>query len=274
MHESDNQIDVSGNNIKNINRIHINKKRLKVLVCILVILSLTVFVYAKFIAEYMASSNVPSGVSADYYMDVIWDNKNDSDSANDDDEAIRLSQMLDLEELNPGDKQLITFAVRNGHVKERDQDNQAVLQISDIDLNYTIEIIHTQNLPLIYNLYEYVGEDNGDTVGENGEKSKYRKITGVLENSIFSNSTNKYENKGVREIYKKGFLDEDAQFNDSGSDFILKRKRTFSKTENDITIRNYLLEIEWPKEENKNPDGVKYSNEVELVYLVVNGTQK
>lgn len=231
--------------------------------CVLLVLGISIAIFAKYIQDYSATSSVPNNVIADFYMDVVV-------QKGDDNNYVQLEQEIDLQEINPGEQQGFTFIVRNGTKK----DNSFL--ISDVDVEYTIQIIHTQNLPLNYSLYEYVGNGNGDF----GTNNSYKLITQNSDNGYSrypQNVTNRYENVGIYEKYTKGYYNKNQLLIDTSESlqpFFLKRDRKYLLNSESITMRKYYLLIDWLVDGNPQYDrNVSYSNEVDLVYVVVKGTQ-
>lgn len=202
----------------------------------LIVISLVVISFSNAYAKYVKRIEVDApidGFVAQYAMEVISDDGSD----------VRLSEKLELENINPGEFQVIPFVVRNA------QKNEDGYIISDVDMIYDISIYHTQNLPLTYELYQYMGIDSqGDPIYELLVEYKTED----------TNSENDYYNSGEIQIYTR-----DSKRN------ILELK---SKT-GEITQEKFRLVISWNNIGQISNDN-NFVHEVDMAYLVVNGAQK
>lgn len=220
-------------------KLNIKQRRRIFAMFVLAVFLISIIAYAKYIKDYALRAPIPNN-TADYYMDVVWDEEGA--------EPIKLSEKLNLEEINPGQTQNITFMVRNGNDEK----------VSDVDLNFSIELIYTENLPLEYTLYEYVGEGQGETTSEG--ISPYKKINtfNFKDSNLNGSEHNAHDNTGFRKIYKVGA---------NGDRFELEALHNGT-----ISGKKFLLTINWDNSQGNNED--KYSKEVDLAYIVVNASQK
>ena len=165
-----------------------------------------------------------------------------------------LSKKLALYEINPGEKgkQILTFKVRNA--KKDDEDNNKYI-ISDMDILYSIDVIHTENLPLEYRLYELTGVD------EDGNQ-QYKKLD--EETYVDKDPNNNTSNTGIKHIYSKAADDSDMELES-------KSIRNSTAIE-DVTNDYYKLEIEWNTEDEGNHNNEL--REVDMVYLVIRASQE
>ena len=188
--------------------------------------------YAKYIKRVEVDAPI-DGFIARYNMEVVCD----------DETQVRLSEKLELENINPGEFQVIPFIVRNAEKKGDDY------SISDVDMIYSIELYHTENLPLTYELYQYTGIDSdGNPV--------YKLLTDYIVTD--TNESSNYHNFGEIYTYK---------------DDIDNKTLELAAKPGEITQHKYKLVITW-KNDGKIQIDNKYVHEVDMAYLVVNGTQK
>lgn len=128
------------------------------------------------------------------------------------------------------------------------------IRISDVNIDYSISLLHTNNLPLEYKLY---------SVDKNDVKTEIQSNNSGTENGAESQApdlggTNAAEINTPTEI-KFG--------SDSNYLFTLDTK---NKDSDGITYDKYILEVKWDKAKNDNG----YIKEVDLIYMVVNAVQK
>ena len=188
--------------------------------------------YAKYIKRVEVDAPI-DGFIARYNMEVVCD----------DETQVRLSEKLELENINPGEFQVIPFIVRNAEKKGDDY------SISDVDMIYSIELYHTENLPLTYELYQYTGIDSdGNPI--------YKLLTDYIVTD--TNESSNYHNFGEIYTYK---------------DDINNKTLELAAKPGEITQHKYKLVITW-KNDGKIQIDNKYVHEVDMAYLVVNGTQK
>ena len=190
-------------------------------------------IYAKYIKKIEVDAPIVDYM-AEYQMEVI----------SDDGTEVKLKEKLKLANINPGEFQVIPFIVRNAAKK----DGNGYL-ISDVDMVYSIEIAHTENLPLKYELYEYLGSDNdGNPIYE------------LLDDYtiIDTNGDNNYQNTSEKQVYYT---------NSVNNQFELEA------TTGVISQTKFRLVVTWDNTSNVQIDN-KYVREVDLAYIVVNGAQK
>ena len=188
--------------------------------------------YAKYIKRVEVDAPI-DGFIARYNMEVVCD----------DETQVRLSEKLELENINPGEFQVIPFIVRNAEKKGDDY------SISDVDMIYSIELYHTENLPLTYELYQYTGIDSdGNPI--------YKLLTDYIVTD--TNESSNYHNFGEIYTYK---------------DDINNKTLELAAKPGEITQHKYKLVITWENDGKIQIDN-KYVHEVDMAYLVVNGTQK
>lgn len=202
----------------------------------LLIISFIVITFSNAYAKYIKRIEVDApidGFVAKYNMEVI----------SNDGSEVKLSEKLDLENINPGEFQVIPFIVRNAQKKGDEY------SISDVDMIYDIEICHTQNLPLIYDLYQYTGID------ENGDP-KYTLLTDFRETD--TNENKNYYNSGEIQVYK---------------DDVNNKTLELEAKPGEISQHMFKLVIKWNNDGEIKIDN-KYVHEVDMVYLVVNGMQE
>lgn len=178
-------------------------------------LSVGICVLAKYYKDYNIKNDISTIKAADYYFDMI-----NAES------KTKPLEAISLQNLNPGETKQIVFMVRNGSEK----DGRKVL--SDVNIVYDIEIIHTKNLPLTYKVYDENGIELVNTV--------------VTDNS----QGNDYLNLGKSILYSKD--------NES-------KELVLEKSNGNINYKQYILEINW----NINDNDSKYVKEIDALYLKV-----
>ena len=202
----------------------------------MLIISVVIITFSNSYAKYVKRVEVDApieGFVAKYNMEVI----------SGDGSEIKLSEQLDLENINPGEFQVIPFIVRNAKKVGNEY------SISDVDMVYNIEIFHTQNLPLTYELYQYTGMDNsGNPLYE--LLSDFR-VTDT-------NKESNYHNTSEIHTYK---IDNN------------RKKFELQAKSGEISQDLFKLVISWNHNGQVQIDN-KYVHEVDLAYLVVNGEQK
>ncbi|MGN0375163.1 MAG: hypothetical protein ACI4EN_06635 [Butyrivibrio sp.] len=177
-------------------------------------LIMAVTVLGKFIYNNRINSKVFDRNVAVYYMDVLSE-----------DNATKLSERIVIEKINPGQTNEIDFYIRNGNG----------VKISQTDWDYEIEIIHTLNIPLVYELYDSEGN--------------------LLTGDIYETGTSIYRNDGSRSVYTRNA--------DSGKMVLHLNKDNPNK----ITSDKYTLKIIWNKDDESAD--FKYVNELDFLYLNV-----
>ena len=195
-------------------KFHIHKAKIVAIIMMLTCMAITVVVWAKFVKEEKIKANIFDQNIATYYMDVLGS-----------DQTKTLSEQILVDELNPGETREVDFYVRNGNDSE----------VSDVDMDYEIEIIHTDNMPLTYELYD---EDGNLLTGE-----------------VLSDSTDIYENDGARVKYKQSFDNEKLVLKIDKSD------------ETKIDSQKYTLKISWG--EDIGTADFKYVKEIDFLYVNV-----
>lgn len=220
-------------------------------------------------------------VMTPYYLYLV--DKNGTDSLN-----------LTVGNLHPGETKQIVIGVTNQ--RPNDAGGSSYTIAKDSSFQYELELAHTSNLPLNYQLYalnelsESTTASSGDNTtidtielsGMNGkgddEKTTYKKITLVPnENSTsISNKNNKEMygetetqettvNWGIYSIYDKTSVREDQK---SDTDFQLSAK---VGEDGKVTfgLSYYLIELSWK-------DGIQFADylkETDLMYVIVNAKQ-
>lgn len=217
------------------NRKRCNRKKIEIISLLIISLVVITFsnAYAKYVKRIEVDAPIDDGFVAQYNMEVI----------SGDGSEVKLSEQLDLENINPGEFQVIPFIVRNA--KKVDDE----YCISDVDMIYSIEIFHTQNLPLTYELYQYTGVDDlGNAL--------YEPLTDFR--VMDTNEDSNYHNTSEIHAYK---------IDNNREKFELEAKS------GEISQDLFKLVISWNHNGEVQIDN-KYVHEVDLAYLVVNGEQK
>jgi hypothetical protein len=127
--------------------------------------------------------------------------------------------------MNPGYTYEVDFYVSNGNSK----------RISQVDMDYEIEIIHTLNMPLVYELYDEQGN--------------------LLTGDSYEEGTEIYLNDGSRSVYTKT------------SDMNKMVLSIDKEDEDKITSHKYTLKIIW-NSDNVSSD-YKYVKEIDFLYINV-----
>ncbi len=171
-------------------------------------------VMAKFIATRNTKADFMAKKVATYNMEVFGD-----------DGITKLSERIVVNEMNPGYTFEVDFYVKNGNSEK----------ISQVAMDYEIEVIHTLNMPLVYELYDEQG----------------RLLTG----DSYEEGTEIYLNDGSRSVYTKA-----ADSN--------KLVLPVDKNDADnITSHKYTLKIIW-NSDNESAD-FKYVKEIDFLYINV-----
>lgn len=194
----------------------INTKAFKsaVIAALVFCLIMSVAVLAKFIADRNVAAQIFDRNVATYYMEIVGN-----------DGITKLSERIIVDEMNPGETYEVDFYISNGNATE----------ISQVSLDYEIEVIHTMNMPLVYELYDEEG----------------RLLNGVSEEDGY----NIYENDGSRTVYTEGA---DSQ----------KMVLNINKDNpNAITQNKYTLKIIWEMDEESSD--YKYVKEIDFLYVNV-----
>lgn len=202
---------------KNDTKSNKNRKMLAVSFSVMLIISFTVIAVAKFYKEENTETVLTGDNIASYHMELVGNGKETT-----------LTQELLLADLNPGDTKNVVFFVTNGNEEKK--------LYSDVSMDYTIQIIHTSNIPLIYELYD-----------EAGKKIKPSDITETGE---------KYNNTGVYMNYEN---------DNSGKLFTLK---TSSEDSDKVISHKYTLKIIWPKTDESAD--FRYVKELDFLYININ----
>ena len=171
-------------------------------------------VMAKFIAVRNAEADYVVKKIATYNMELFGD-----------DGITKLSERIVVDEMNPGYTSEVDFYVCNGNSEK----------ISQVDMDYEIELIHTLNLPLVYELYDEQG----------------RLLTG----DSYEEGTEIYLNDGSRSVYTKTAESEKMVLHID------------KENADNITSHKYTLKIIW-NSDNESSD-FKYVKEIDFLYINV-----
>ncbi len=197
-----------------------NKKMLIINMGIMLMLSFTVIVIAKFFKEEHTSTQFNGENIATYHIEL-----------NGSQIGTELTQELLLSDLNPGDDRNVDFYITNGNADKK--------IYSDVSMDYEIQIIHTDNMPLIYELYD-----------EKGNK---------LSCSGTSKDDEKYNNTGTYMNYKN---------NNSGKVFTLELDKSKPET---VVSHKYTLRILWSNDDESAD--FKYVKEIDFLYIKIKGQE-
>lgn len=200
-------------------KLHIHKAKIIAIIAMLSCMAITVVVWAKFINERYLKVSIFDQNIATYYMDVV------SKGTDGEEEMKNLSEQILVDELNPGDTKEVEFYVRNGNGTN----------YSEVDMDYEIELIHTNNMPLVYELYDSKGN--------------------LLEGTLLTDTENLYQNDGTRVKYNKSSDNEK---------FVLHIDKD---DETKIDSQKYTLKISWGKD--IGTADFKYVKEIDFLYVNV-----
>ena len=195
-------------------KFHIHRAKIIAIIAMISCMAITVVVWAKFVKEDYIKANIFDQNIATYYMDVLGQ-----------DQTKTLSEQILVDELNPGETREVEFYVRNGNDSE----------VSQVDMDYEIELIYTDNMPLTYELYDSEGN--------------------LLNGTVLTDSEKRYENDGTRIKYN--------QSNDNKK-FVLHIDKN-DKTK--IDSQKYMLKISWGEDEGTAD--FKYVKEIDFLYVNV-----
>lgn len=200
-------------------KLHIHKAKIIAIIAMISCMAITVVVWAKFINEKYIKINLFNHNIATYYMDVVVEDITGQDQTK------TLSEKILIDEINPGDTRKVEFYVRNGNGTN----------ISDVEMDYEIELIHTDNMPLKYNLYDEEGN--------------------LLDGTALTDTEKLYKNDGTRIKYEKSKENEN---------FVLKIDK---EEEANFDSHKYVLEIFWEKDDESA--NFKYVKEIDFLYVNV-----
>lgn len=189
-------------------------------ILLMTLLGFGICAIAKFYKDHNVDSPINQVAVADFYIDLVNEDKD-----------TELEKTLSLENMNPGEERTVTFYIRNGYEKD------GLLITSDVDLVYTLQFIHTNNLPLAYSLYD-----------EDGNK--------LTEESIIDQAgDHKYLNLGEVLTYSE---DTNGQ------------KMKIKADHDQINYNKYTLKVDWDVADNDS----KYVKEIDTLYLKVSSYQE
>lgn len=220
------------------------------------------------VRERMADS-APAKVMKPYYLNL----RNASDTAN---------LQLSVGNLFPGDKKQIVFCVSN----KNNEKNGIDMGVTSFE--YSIELIHTENLALEYKLYELVrleGEESGaiealDVVESNGVTTEEKSYFDLRSEETLSGtdvSQDRHEQVGLKDpmpvnagrytSYTKSTI------KDGNGNFINLKLEAGRDAQGHPTFDSqyFLLEIDW--RDGAETQFEKYEKETDMVYLLVEALQ-
>lgn len=200
--------------IKLYSKLHIRKLRSAIVAALIFAVIMSVTVFAKFIAQEDVSGTVFDRNVATYYMEILGD-----------DETTKLSERILVEEMNPGEIREVDFYISNGNFE----------RVSQVDMTYEIEVIHTMNMPLKYELYD---SDGNLLTGESMEEE-----------------TEIYENVGTRSVYTTT----------AESDKMVLHINKLNPDK--IVSDQYTLKVIW--EDDTEASDFKYVKEIDFLYVNV-----
>ncbi|MBQ3544523.1 MAG: hypothetical protein IJA34_06010 [Lachnospiraceae bacterium] len=195
-------------------KLNIYKAKVIAIIAMISYMAITVVVWAKFVKEEYIKANVFDQNIATYYMDVLGE-----------DQTKTLSEQILVDELNPGETREVEFYVRNGNDSK----------VSQVDMDYEIELIHTDNMPLTYELYDSEGN--------------------LLTGTVLTDNVNLYENDGTRVKYNQS---------NNNEKFVLHIDKN---DETKIDSQKYTLKISWG--EDIGTADFKYVKEIDFLYVNV-----
>lgn len=195
-------------------KLNIYKAKVIAIIAMISCMAITVVVWAKFVKEEYIKANVFDQNIATYYMDVLGE-----------DQTKTLSEQILVDELNPGETREVEFYVRNGNDSK----------VSQVDMDYEIELIHTDNMPLTYELYDSEGN--------------------LLTGTVLTDNVNLYENDGTRVKYNQS---------NNNEKFVLHIDKN---DETKIDSQKYTLKISWG--EDIGTADFKYVKEIDFLYVNV-----
>ncbi len=205
--------DVFGK-IKIYSKLHIRKLQSAIVAALIFGVIMSVTVIAKFITQEDISGTVFDRNVATYYMEIFGD-----------DEITKLSERILVDEMNPGEIREVDFYISNGNFE----------RVSQVDMIYEIEVIHTMNMPLKYELYD---SDGNLLTGERMEET-----------------TEIYENVGTRSVYTMT----------AESDKMILHINKLNPE--DVVSDKYTLKVIW-EDDNESSD-FKYVKEIDFLYVNV-----
>ena len=195
-------------------KLNIRKYACAIIAMVVFCFIMSLAVMAKFIAQRNAEADFMAKKIATYNMEVLGD-----------DGITKLSERILVNEMNPGYTAEVDFYIRNGNSEK----------ISQVDMDYEIELIHTLNMPLVYELYDEQGQ--------------------LLTGDSYEEGTEIYLNDGSRSVYTKTA---------DANKMVLHIDK---ENENNITSHKYTLKIIW-NDDNESSD-FKYVKEIDFLYVNV-----
>lgn len=195
-------------------KLHIRKFRSAIVAALIFVVIMSVTVFAKFIAQKDTHGKIFDRNVATYYMEILGD-----------DAITKLSERILVDEMNPGEIREVDLYISNGNSEK----------VSQVDMTYEIEIIHTVNMPLVFELYDSEGNL---LVGESMEEG-----------------IEVYQNDGTRSVYTMSA--------DSEKMILHINKGNSDK----ITSDKYTLKVIW--NDDMESSDFKYVKEIDFLYINV-----
>ncbi|MBE5935618.1 MAG: hypothetical protein E7262_07480 [Lachnospiraceae bacterium] len=203
---------------------------------------------AKFIKKDTVYTTPMRDVIADFYVEIT--------------DKERKAVEIDIKDLFPGKTQYIDFFVRSGKAGDENGDGAKKLEM---DISYTVSLLRTGNLPVVYELYAFNDEltpEQEEVIGENTVENSGDVINFIKMEKNTEAGTGESGGAGVAlgtNTIVDNFVPQD------GEKFVLKKS-----SEDGEDYDRYRLKVSWDKDE-QDP---KFINEVDLVYLIVNAQQE
>ena len=185
--------------------------------------------------------------------------------------------------LNPDDEKSLSVSIGNIHpgevkkmviaVSNHNEDVQNPFEVAkENDFYYQLELAYTENLPVNYNIYELVADDNGDipvydergTVIKNFSKKSINPLssTNVSEdrqNEMYGSNKTGIVNLGKYELFEY-----------DGDNSKLHLFSDVDKNGNvNYAMDYYMIEVKW----QDGMDFSAYAKETDLVYVIVKALQ-
>ena len=261
----------------------IKRKHYHVLIwsAIVAILIVSTSTFAWYTVKKREADSAPAEVMKPYYLTLL--NPSETDLL-----------QLSVGNLFPGETKQVVFCVSN-----RDNESNSAMEMGVSEFDYSIEMIYTENLALIYNIYELekaegVTEGNVpdgiiialDTLAGTGEDSTseityWNKI--VSASSIDGKpaalkgtdvSSTRHSQVGITgtEINAGKYISyaKTDKGGESGTESI-DNNLHLSPVENGYDAQYFVLEIEWQDGAASNFE--KYEKETDMIYLLVEAIQ-
>lgn len=182
---------------------------------------------------------------------------------------------LSIGNLYPGEKKEVVFCVSN-------KPNEEEISMGGAAFDYTMELVHTENLALTYQIFQLekaADEDDADITTEDaggGQKQYWKKKVGTGGNAALSGtdvSQERWKSALGKEEADTGDIQNRGKYINYTKDVTDGNLHLEEKTE-DTTgydAQYFVLEVEWDKDQTQNFE--QYEKETDMIYMLVKAMQ-